>query len=62
MKTVTVSVTEKGYHPPTGLDLKVGEMEVTEEQAAELRRDGKTKKATVVAETPAPKPAMKRKE
>ena len=29
-----------GYHPATGLELEVGEMEVTEAQAAELERAG----------------------
>lgn len=47
-----VECTESGYHPATGLDLVVGEMEVTEEQAATLERAGllKSKK------TRAPKP------
>jgi hypothetical protein len=29
-----------GYHPATGLDLVVGEMEVSEEQAAQLEASG----------------------
>jgi hypothetical protein len=39
-----------GYHPGTGLDLVAGEMEVTEDQAAQLEAAGllssKSKRAT----------------
>jgi len=35
-----VECTVAGYHPATGLDLVVGPMDVTEEQAAQLERAG----------------------
>ena len=35
-----VQCTVEGYHPATGLDLVAGEMDVSEEQAAQLEAAG----------------------
>ena len=37
---VKVQCVVNGFHPATGLDLVAGEMDVSEEQAAELERAG----------------------
>jgi hypothetical protein len=40
MGRVKVECKVSGFHPATGLDLIAGEMEVSEEQAAQLERAG----------------------